>query len=153
MDDVNKIMKSLIVGKYIHEKYTEMISNCAKKFNISKCEADILLFFYNNKKYCNAKDVVKLRHVSKSYVSKAISMLLKKGYIKIIPDDKDKRYQEIVVDDSAIKIVRYLKSIQLEFKKSLRKNINENDEKIFFKVLDQIENNILDMEEEYDKNI
>lgn len=153
MDDVNKIMKYLIIGKYIHNKYSELIINCSKKFNISKCEADILLFFNNNKKYCNAKDAVKLRHVSKSYVSKAINLLLKKGYIKIIPDEKDKRYQEIVIDESVRKIVDYLKFKQIEFMRILKKDINENDEQIFLKVLDQMENNILNMEDVNDKNI
>lgn len=150
---INKFMKTLIIGKVANGIFIYKINETAKKYNISKCEADVLLFFSNNEKCCNAKDVVKLRHISKAYVSKATSLLLSKGFITIVTDTKDKRYQEIIINDCAKEIVESLKSTQHKFYKDLMKNIDDDDKKIFLKVLDQIKNNILDMEDENVKDI
>lgn len=133
------------------DSYGKMIGEEAKKLGITKGEADVLLFFSNNPNCINAKDAVFNEKISKAYVSKSISLLLDKNYITLSIDDKDKRYQKIVITDKAKIIAEKLNYIQQNFFKTLKCDIELNDFLKFFEVLKHIENNIL--EKEGNKNV
>lgn len=128
------------------DNYGKLIGEEAKKLGITKGEAEVLLFFSNNPQCLNAKDAVFKEKISKAYVSKAISLLLDKKYINLSIDDKDKRYQKIVITNKAKFIVEKLNYVQQNFFKTLKTNIELNDFLKFFEVLKHMENNILEME-------
>ena len=142
--EVLNIMK---ITKYASENFDRIICAEAKKLGISKCEADVLLFFYENPEFNNAKDAVFKNHVSKAYVSKAISLLLKKNLINIYIDELDKRYQKIKINDKAIPIINSLINTQQKAIDYFIRDIEKEDFKIFLKVINSIENKIIKLEE------
>ena len=78
--DITKFLKT---QKAIADSYTAAIESAAKRSGITKQEADVLVFFFNNPEYSLASDAVKMRGFSKAYASKAIEQLLNNGLIEI----------------------------------------------------------------------
>lgn len=76
-----------------------------QKYDLLKIEIDVLLFLHNNPQYDRAKDIVKIRSIAKSHVSKAVDLLYKKGLIDIIKDQEDKRIYHLVTLEKANDII------------------------------------------------
>lgn len=132
------------------DKYNEIICMKATELGLTKGEADVLLFFHINPSLRNAKDLVKRTNVSKAYVSKAMSLLIDKKLIKIVSDKSDKRYQNIKINNSALKIINTLEKEHDIFFKNMLKGLDKNEKEYFIKVLSKIEKNIVGMGEKYD---
>ena len=73
----------LVSASMFGKLYSKMIMEVADKYSMNKVEVDILLFFNNNQKYDTAKDIVELRGIAKSYVSKSVDKLVEKDKLKV----------------------------------------------------------------------
>lgn len=146
MSDKIEFSDVLKIIKLSADNYCKIIGDEARKLGLTKCEADVLLFFSNNPDCINAKDAVFNEKISKAYVSKAISLLLEKDYVTLSIDENDKRYQKILITDNASEYVEKLNYVQQCFFKTLKSGIELNDFLKFFEVLKIMENNILEME-------
>lgn len=142
MNDRNS-SKMLSFAKLSRDLYESKIGKKAKEYGISKQEADVLLFFGNNKEFDRACDAVTYRGFSKAYVSKALSLLIKRGYVDVSNDSCDKRYQRIVINDSANLLLESLRSAQDDFFSCLSEGISEEEFMIHIKVIDKIAQNIV----------
>lgn len=135
------ITKMLYSFKHINELYYKLSCEAAKKCGITKPEADILAFLFNNPKCDTAKDIVQLKGFSKAYVSKAVEPLLKKGFISIEVDKSDRICQHLKLTSQSEEIVGELHKMQMEFLKKLTNNIPEEDILTFLEVTEKFANN------------
>jgi len=136
--------KMLFWAKISRELYDSTIEKAARSCGISKKEADVLLFFYNNQGFANAKDAVIYRGFSKSYVSKALTLLAKRGFITVSDDSTDKRYQKIVICDRAKPVLAFLRKVQREYFSSIHEGISEEDFLTHIKVMEKMVKNMTD---------
>lgn len=146
-ESMGKILYIASKGK---EQYYKTLKECSKEMGMSKQEIDVLLFLDINSSN-HACDIVNERGLSKSYVSKAVSELQKNGFITIKTDSNDRRYQHIVLEEKAKKIVSYMKKKHKKMILELTKNIPNDDLAIFLKVADQMISNLKIKESE--KNV
>ena len=135
--------KMLYFAKLSRDYYESLIEEKAKECGISKQEADVLLFFSNNAEFDRACDAVTYRGFSKAYVSKALSLLFKSGFIEIKNDKLDKRYQRIIILDKAKDVLSVLKDAQDKFFSCLSYGISKEDFMIHVKVIDKVAQNIM----------
>ena len=135
--------KMLYFLKISRDYYERLIEEKAIECGISKQEADLLLFFSNNLEFDRACDAVNYRGFSKAYVSKALSLLSKRGFIEVCYDEFDKRYQRIVILDSANEIINELKGVQSRFYQCLHKGISKKDFETYLSVVDKIAQNVV----------
>ena len=140
MKNINKVF---FYFKKIKDSCDDEIESIAKNLKLTKPEVDILIFLVNNKENRGC-DICDFRGFSKSYVSKAVNKLLKRGYITIKQDEKDKRYQHIIINECAEEIVSKLQDVQKKHMQYLKRNIDPDDFKVFMKVMKQIVNNMLE---------
>ena len=77
---VTSIIKST---RRVRDQYDAAISRAAHQCGITRPEADVLLFLYNNPTLNTARDIVYYRGFSKAYVSKAVDPLIRQGMINI----------------------------------------------------------------------
>lgn len=119
-------------NKVFNKAYSAKITECAKKFGLTKVELDILLFLSNNPDYNTAKDISTYRSITKSHVSKSIENLLEINYIKTKPSENDKRRIEIFLLPNSHKAVKAGRQLQDSFMEKILKNITD-EEKIFLK--------------------
>lgn len=141
MDIDFKITKILYNMKHMGDLYHKLSSKAAEECNLTKPEADILIFIKNNPKHNTATDMVKLRGFSKAYVSKAIEPLLDKELIKIEVDKEDRRCQHLSLTEKADPLLDILLNMQSDFIDIITEGIAKQDIKTYMDVMDQISYN------------
>lgn len=146
------ISNILYISIKIKKDYENIISKESLKLKITKPEADVLLFFYNNNLYHNACDAEECRGFSKAYISKAIDNLKKRQYIEIEKEQEDRRYQKIIISDKGKEIAKSLQRVQREYFKKLTNGISKDDAIVFKKCISKIISNSIDQFEEGNKN-
>lgn len=137
--------KFLKTQKAIAESYSETMEFAAKRSGITKQEADVLVFFFNNPEYTLACDVVKMRGFSNEYASKAIEQLLSNGLIEITCDGEDRRMQGIKITGKGGIIARSVSMAQQKYYEGLIKELTPEEhiilDNIFDKICKALENN------------
>ncbi len=122
--------------------YKKLQNVVCDKYDLSNVELDVLLFLYNNPEYDTAKDIVELRGFAKSYVSKAVDLLIKKELISNFEDKNDRRINHLKLTDKSHDIVEEGKLIQKNFFEIIYKNISKEDRENHQKILNQMVENM-----------
>lgn len=140
-----EITKFLKTQKAIADSYSEAIESAAKRSGITRQEADVLVFFFNNPDYTLASDAVKMRGFSKSYASKAIEQLLSNGLIEIACDGEDRRMQRIKITGKGGIIAKSVSMAQQKFYEKLVSDLTPEErfilDNIFNKIYKTLVNN------------
>ena len=140
-----EITKFLKTQKAIADSYSEAIESAAKRSGITKQEADVLVFFFNNPDYTLASDAVKMRGFSKAYASKAIEQLLGNGLIEIACDGEDRRMQRIKNTGKGGIIAKSVSMAQQKFYERLVSDLTPEErfilDNIFNKIYKTLVNN------------
>lgn len=84
----------LYLTKRAHPFFESRMGAITNQIGLTPQEGHILLFLANNPDCNHACDAVVYRGLSKSYVSKALTSLSKKGLIVFQEDTSDHRYQK-----------------------------------------------------------
>lgn len=126
----------------LKKSYTHYIDKVAEKYEISKIALDVLLFLYNNPEWDTANELVRRRGIAKSYVSKSIDELVKKGLIKSELDSKDRRKNHLKLLPAAEKIVTEGAEMQMHFVSNLAKGITKEEKECFLNVINKVQNNL-----------
>ena len=139
------ITKFLKTQKAIADSYSAAIESAAKRSGITKQEADVLVFFFNNPDYTLASDAVKMRGFSKAYASKAIEQLLENGLIEISCDGEDRRMQRIKITGKGGIIAKSVSMAQQNFYERLVGDLTPEErfilDNIFNKIYKTLVNN------------
>ncbi|MBR3840321.1 MAG: winged helix-turn-helix transcriptional regulator [Erysipelotrichales bacterium] len=132
----------VLVSNQFSKVYQSFITRVAEKYGLSNIEVDVLLFLANNPTFDTAKDIVYYRHIAKSYVSKAIDLLLKKQLLDSYVDEHDHRITHLVINDSAREIINDGQNAQQTFVKVLHRNICSDDIERLTSIISQMNQNI-----------
>ncbi len=134
----SEITKLLKTQKAIADSYSAAIESAAKRSGITKQEADVLIFFFNNPEYTLASDAVRLRGFSKAYASKAIEQLLENELIEINSDGEDRRMQRIKITGKGGIIAKSVSMAQEKFYERLIKDLTPEERFILNNIFDKI---------------
>ena len=85
--------------------YEEQFEEICQKYQITQNEADILAFLANNPDYDTARDIVEIRMITKSYISKSVENLIKKGFLVRTLDKHDRRLIQLHLTDKSNPII------------------------------------------------
>lgn len=135
------------IGQYLKfqkksaDLYTKIIEAAALRVGLTKPEADILLFFANNKEYTTAADAVRMRGLSKGHVSKAVEKLSGKNLITVRTGGEDRRFQHIELDPSAGERIAALQAAQQEYVRILLRGFTAEETAALMKLLYKISEN------------
>ena len=132
------IIKFLFIAKAIKNKNRSVISS----YKLSPNEIDLLVAL-DMGVYDTAKEIADNFEISKSLVCRTVDSLTKKGYIDTQKDEKDKRVTHLILREEAKPIVDTLKENRKKTTEDLLRGIDEEELKIFSKVLDQMKNNMI----------
>ena len=132
------IIKFLFIAKAIKNKNRSVISS----YKLSPNEIDLLVAL-DMGVYDTAKEIADNFEISKSLVCRSVDSLTKKGYIDTQKDEKDKRVTHLILREEGKPIVDTLKENRKKTTEDLLRGIDEEELKIFSKVLDQMKNNMI----------
>lgn len=111
--------------------YDDRMNRVAAEYDMSKIEVDVLLFLFNNPQFHTAKEIVEFRHIAKSYVSKAIDLLVKRGYLTVEEDKKDRRVSQLSIKKNASDVICQAKAVQESIMQVLFKGITQEERRAF----------------------
>lgn len=112
-------------------------------FHISPIQARLMAYIFQHKeKEIYQKDLEELFNMRRSTISGILKTMEKNNLIKRIDSPKDARIKQIILTDHSKKIGSTMKKQRITYEKRLEKNISKEDLKIFYKVIDQIKENI-----------
>ncbi|MDO4467825.1 MAG: MarR family winged helix-turn-helix transcriptional regulator [Bacillota bacterium] len=130
------------IFNYISTSYNAMFKDLLKEENLTQAEVDVLAFFGNNPEYNHAQDLVDLRGISKANASMAVDKLVKKGLLDRLPDPKNRRFNILLVDESAQPLLKKIQAIQKEYNEILYKDIEEEEVQLYLKTLLRMHKNL-----------
>lgn len=123
-----------------------MMTETARNQGVTKPEMDVLLFLYNNPQYDKAADVSELRFLAKSYVSKAVDLLQKRGYLQVQNDEKDRRVMRLKLTPAADPLIAAGNETRERFLKILFEGVSQEElqtmQKIHQKMMENLERNL-----------
>lgn len=129
--------------------YSHMLEPLQKKYDMSRIQLDILLFFANNPQYDTAAQMVALRKLSKSQVSVAVSQLATRGYLRRLKDDANRRVMRLQLTETAAAVVDSAREIQRRFSEALVRGVSEEEAAVFGRVLERVLDNIKEAEKAF----
>lgn len=91
------------------------------------------------------KDLEKVLKLRRATVSGVLQTMEKNGLIKRVVLEEDTRAKEIILNDKTRDVFLANQKKLMEIEKTIIYNIDENDLKVFSKVLDNMKNNIENM--------
>ena len=136
------ISEFLSITNQFNKLYSGSINAVAAGYGMSKVEVDVLLFLHNNPQYDTARDIVEYRHIAKSYVSKAVELLVKRGALLIREDDKDRRISHLQVTQEAAGPLEKALEAQARVMKSVFRGITSEERQMFDQILYRISSNL-----------
>lgn len=122
--------------------YSKMITRVSDDHGLSKIEVDILLFLHNNPGCDTARDIVEMRGIAKSYVSKTVDLLLQKGLLMASEDLQDRRVSRLSVQKSAVPIVQEAKAAQDSLIRIIYRDFTEEEIEQLSSIFTKITKNI-----------
>lgn len=132
----------LSITNLFNKLYSGSINVVAVEFGMSKVEVDVLLFLHDNPQYDTARDIVEYRHIAKSYVSKAVELLVKRGALSIREDEKDRRISHLEVTKEAAVPLKKALEAQAGVMEKIFRGITEEEKQMFEKILCRMSSNL-----------
>ena len=130
----------------LHRLYNLTLRDFGRANGLSQTEMDVLLFLYNNPQYDKAADVSELRFLAKSYVSKAVDLLQKRGYLQVQNDEKDRRVMRLKLTPAADPLIAAGNETRERFLKILFEGVSQEElqtmQKIHQKMMENLERNL-----------
>lgn len=128
-----------ILGNILYE---QCIHAACTQHGLIKTEMDILLFLHNNPGFDTATDIVKLRHLSKSHVSKSIQSLKERGWLTTFYQDNNRRTIHLKLCKAADAAIADGLQAQNRFASVLLADFTEEEKKQLQALLCRIMNNL-----------
>ena len=138
---MNNSTKILASGQQMKRLYEKQFEEICGRYQITQNEADIIAFLANNPDFDTAKDIVELRMIAKSYISKSVENLIKKGFLVRISDKEDRRIIHLQLTDKSIPIIDDARLKQKEFVEILFAGMDANEIEMFESLLTKIFDN------------
>ena len=129
----------------ITKRYITKISRAAQRYanlrlkgtDIGTSEFECLHYIRKNKGISQEK-LRSILNVDKAAVSRMVKNLEKKGYLYRLQDEDDKRAKKLFVTDKVVDIKNTTSSVESFFYEWLLEDIEEDEKKVFLKVLNEL---------------
>lgn len=132
----------LISGQQFKKLYEKKCEVIMEEYNLRKVEIDILYFLSNCGSSDTAKDIMKLKFLSKAHISKAIENLSHRNYVFCCPDAEDKRWIHLRLTENANPIIEKIKIIREILFAAIFVGITEEEKNVMIRIASKIAANI-----------
>ncbi|MCI8524922.1 MAG: MarR family transcriptional regulator [Oscillospiraceae bacterium] len=140
-----EISQYLQLHRAITTRYDRVLTAAAQASGLTKPEADVLLFLANNPQFRTARDVAAYRGFSKTYVSKSLERLTRRGLVTARTDPADRRVLNLTLTDAAAGPVRQLQSAQRAFFQRLTDGIPRSDAGVLRRMMARVQENLTEL--------
>lgn len=140
--------KIIYLNKDSKKLFDKSMKQIAKKYDLTKSEVFILSIIKHNPDTLKSCTIVKNHNFSKAYVSQVTNSLKEKGYISLVTDPDDKRYQRIKLLNKADSVLNEITKVFEVNLNIIKKGITKEELNNFIGIIDKIIKNLKYYEEE-----
>ena len=131
--------------KQINNVYEKDFNNRLRKLVITASQCAVLDYLFNSsKEEVNQKDIEKALCLKNPTVTGILKRLDEKGFILIVPSNKDKRCKNIYPTEKAYDIQRRMEADRKKIDKNLTLGMNRKEKEALEKMLERVLYNISD---------
>ncbi|MDO5602086.1 MAG: MarR family transcriptional regulator [Oscillospiraceae bacterium] len=112
---MKKVTQALLAARRLKRAYAKEFEGLCAREGLTAPQVDILLFLGNNPGHDTARDIVELRGLAKSYVSKSIEELIEKNLLEGLRKEADRRQIHLRLTKAAGPLLRDAQRIQRDF--------------------------------------
>lgn len=131
----------LTIRPAMKRRYAREMAPVLDKWQLNSMELDVLLFLGNNPGYDTASDMVQLRQLTKSHVSKAVESLTAKGLLVQERDQNNRRRVHLLLLPAAQPILAAGQQAQQRFVDVLTRDFSPEDMATMQRMLELIARN------------
>ncbi len=134
-------MEKINLGRDIHitaNQIARKLDSATHHFDITHTQFHILCFLSEHKGDTYQKDIEISFNLRRSTVSKALSLLEKKGLLEKQSVERDARLKKIVLTQKGIDLLKLVRITIDDTNSQLIADIDPEELKIFYKVLNQL---------------
>lgn len=128
------------VQQLLHRKYELKKEQQSEK--LTQVQVHVLMYIHRHEGQVFQKDIEQHLKVRRSTASQILNVLERESYVERMRLESDARMKEIVVTDKTLALIDSMEKHMKETESMLRVNISDNDMETFFKVIDQIKENL-----------
>lgn len=128
------------VQQLLHRKYELKKEQQSEK--LTQVQVHVLMYIHRHDGQVFQKDIEQHLKVRRSTASQILNVLERESYVERMRLDSDARMKEIVVTDKTLALIDSMERHMKETESMLRVNISKDDMETFFKVIDQIKENL-----------
>ena len=117
----------LTIRSALKRCYAHEMAGVLSRWQLTGMELDVLLFLGNNPDCDTASDMVQMRQLTKSHVSKAVERLTALGLVLQQRDEMNRRRIHLKLAEAAEPILRDGREAQKRFVEVLTRGLNDED--------------------------
>ena len=139
------------MSRYIGKEIREIQQLIHRKIEFSKDEQpakltnvqiQVLLFIYKQDQPIFQKNIEQYLTIQRSTATQILNVLEREGYITRERIEEDGRMKQIITTEKTLVLIDEMKDFRTETELLLQQNIPEEELDIFFKVVEQIKENL-----------
>lgn len=138
----------LTIRLALKRRYARDMAEVMNRWQLTGMELDVLLFLGNNPDCDTATDMVRLRQLTKSHISKAVEHLTEMGLLTQRRDERNRRKVHLTLTDKASVIVQDGQAAQRRCEAALTQGLSQEDREALSRILETIARNAADMTDE-----
>lgn len=121
----------------INKLYTEKTNSNLKEFNVTRSDMSFLLTL-NEMGEITQKELAESRNLNNATVTRALERLEKKGFVKRVDDENDKRKKNVLLTSEGKETLNKILKKHEEYKKVIFEDFNENEIRDMMGLLDKL---------------
>ena len=125
----------LTIRSALKRCYAHEMAGVLSRWQLTGMELDVLLFISNNPDCDTASDMVQLRQLTKSHVSKAVEHLTALGLVLQQRDEMNRRRIHLHLAEAAQPILREGRAAQKRFVEVLTRGLSDEDKAAATRIL------------------
>ena len=123
--------------------YEAVCQPVCKRYQLNQTCLDVILFLANNPEYNTAKDLWEIRGIRSGNASVSIETLVRRGYLKREADAQDRRLQRLILTERANEAIAMGRQAQYSFGEQMMGGITEEELQLYWKISEQIRENVI----------
>lgn len=121
----------------INKLYTEKTNRNLKEFNVTRSDMSFLLTL-NEMGEITQKDLAEYRNLNNATVTRALERLEKKGFVKRVDDENDKRKKNVRLTSNGKETLDKILEKHGDYKKVIFNDFEENEIQDLMSLLDKL---------------
>ncbi len=112
----------------IDKAYRRYVQDKLEEYRLTPCEVAVLLFLYNNApERDTASDIARSKGLSKGHVAQAVEALCRRGYLRALRDERDRRLVHLSLGDSGGPVGRHIEDAHQSFICAVERSISADE--------------------------